>query len=201
MYISASWPFRCAIFFVGERTSRSYIHSTHFYIRKEIAYYPVSQANLFSELQINTRYSISGTGVEAGNLYPVNLGKLLAADDRFDPVYVNVPGNNLKEIPIQAEYTAYAANYISALTNRKTAYITWSQGSLDAQVRDQNSVYLFENFVLTSLKWAFKYWPSVVDSVTDSINVSPDYHGTIEAYLLCNEVMNPLGTYNTSPST
>lgn len=42
----------------------------------------------------------------------------------------------------------------------------WSQGSLDAQ-------------------WTFKYWPFVRSIVTDHIAISPDYHGTVLAYVVC----------------
>jgi hypothetical protein len=52
------------------------------------------------------------------------------------------------------------------MTNKNPAIVTWSQGSMDAQ-------------------WAFKYWPSIPKIVTDHIAISPDYHGTIVAYILC----------------
>jgi hypothetical protein len=34
-------------------------------------------------------------------------------------------------------------------------------------------------------QWAFKYWPSTQKKVTDFIATSPDFHGTVLAYLLC----------------
>jgi hypothetical protein len=107
-----------------------------------------------------------GTGVTGGINFESNIGKLLSTTSFADPVYLNIPQNLLSDAQIGAEYVSYAIQYLYASTSKNVAVVTWSQGSLDAQ-------------------WAFKYWPSTHSKVTDHIAISPDYHGTIIAYLLC----------------
>lgn len=101
-----------------------------------------------------------------------NFGKLLKQDKVADPVYVNIPGMNLADIQVAAEYAAYAVGYIASLTGRNVTTLSWSAGSLDGQ-------------------WAFKYWPSTRGKVDDAIHISSDYHGTIEASLLCPGFTTP----------
>lgn len=107
-----------------------------------------------------------GTGATGTINFRSNIGKLLAQENFADPVYLNIPGELLSDAQTSAEYVSYALQYLHATTNRKPAIVTWSQGSLDAQ-------------------WAFKYWRSLPAIVTDHIAISPDYHGTSLAYLLC----------------
>lgn len=108
-----------------------------------------------------------GTGATGGINFESNIGKLLSTTSFADPVYLNIPQNLLSDAQLNAEYVAYAIQYLYSITNNKmVAVITWSQGALDAQ-------------------WAFKYWPSTQSKVTDHIAISPDYHGTVLAYLLC----------------
>lgn len=110
---------------------------------------------------------VPGTGEEACENFRPNLGKLLAGTDYADPVYLNGPGNQLNDEQTNAEYTAYAVNYVSALTGGKNVTIvTWSAGGPIAQ-------------------WAFKYWPSTRKHVDDLIVVSADFHGTVEVPLIC----------------
>ncbi|CAK3926563.1 Hypothetical predicted protein [Lecanosticta acicola] len=110
---------------------------------------------------------LPGTGAVAGSNFGPNYGKLLKAQGVADPVYVNFPGENLADIQVAAEYTAYAINYISAISGGKNvSTISWSAGSLDGQ-------------------WALKYWPSTRKVLSNKIGISPDYHGTIEAQPLC----------------
>ncbi|TKA74703.1 hypothetical protein B0A55_05096 [Friedmanniomyces simplex] len=80
-----------------------------------------------------------------------------------DPVWLNIPGYLLNDAQTNAEYVAYAINYIYGISNkRQVAVFGWSQGNIDTQ-------------------WAFKYWPSTRSKVTDHVAFSPDYHGTILA--------------------
>ena len=61
---------------------------------------------------------------------------------------------------------AYAMNYVSGITNQNVSVISWSQGGLNTQ-------------------WALKYWPSTRSVTSNFIAISPDYHGTVEAFLAC----------------
>jgi hypothetical protein len=107
-----------------------------------------------------------GIGAIGSINFQANIGKLLSQENFADPVCLNIPNNLLNDAQTNAEYVSYALQYLYALTNKKLAIVTWSQGSLDAQ-------------------WAFKYWPSVPRIVTDHIAISPNYHGTTLAYILC----------------
>lgn len=104
---------------------------------------------------------VPGTAVPAGLTYHPNFAKLLAATDFADPVWVNIPGNSLGDVQVNAEYVAYAINYISGVSNNaKIGVVSWSQGGLDTQ-------------------WAFKYWPSTGEVVQDFMPISPDFHGSL----------------------
>lgn len=116
---------------------------------------------------------VPGTGAFGGVNFISNLGKLLGNDDRFDPVYLNVPGAMLNDTQINSEYIAYAINYLGSITGNRNdlAAIPWSQGNLDTQ-------------------WVFQYWPSTRSVVTDFISASADFHGTTLAYLLDPALVN-----------
>ncbi|KAI9717207.1 MAG: hypothetical protein M1828_007400 [Chrysothrix sp. TS-e1954] len=137
--------------------------------------YDVSEASLRAAIYIPSTFKygavepvlfIPGTGVEACESFAPNIGKLFANTNYADPVYVNVPGNLLADVQTNAEYVAYAVNYINGITGKNVSVITWSAGSITTQ-------------------WALKYWPSTRRSVSDFVAVSPDYHGTIEVPLIC----------------
>jgi hypothetical protein len=88
---------------------------------------------------------------------------LLQGSSIADPVWLNIPDFLLDDAQQNAEYVAYAVNYISGISQkRKVSVAAWSQGSIDGQ-------------------WAFKYWPSTRKLVTDFITFSGDYAGTIAA--------------------
>lgn len=74
-----------------------------------------------------------GTGAYGYVNFASNMGKLLATTDYADPVYLNIPYALLYDAQISAEYVAYAIQYFYAMTSKKPAIVTWSQGSLDTQ--------------------------------------------------------------------
>ncbi|KAJ6123711.1 hypothetical protein N7471_011028 [Penicillium samsonianum] len=137
--------------------------------------YDIPEANLRSAIYIPPTFSygknnkipvllVPGTADPAGSTYYFNYAKLFTANPHTDPVWVNIPGNSLGDIQSNAEYIAYAINYISGLSKRPIGVLSWSQGSVDVQ-------------------WALKYWPSTRAAVSDFMAVSGDFHGTLLATL------------------
>ncbi|KAL3441303.1 hypothetical protein BJX65DRAFT_299855 [Aspergillus insuetus] len=119
---------------------------------------------------------IPGTAVPAGTTYADGFGRLLGETDYADPVWVNIPGNSLNDVQVNSEYVAYAINYISGVSRgKKVGLVSWSQGGINAQ-------------------WAFKFWPSTIDAVTDHIALAPDYKGTTLAPLICTPLTMSLCT-------
>ncbi|KAH8659847.1 hypothetical protein BX600DRAFT_513511 [Xylariales sp. PMI_506] len=83
-----------------------------------------------------------------------------------DPVWLNIPDSSLDDCQGNAEFVAYAINYLSGICGgRQIAVFGYSQGNYDAQ-------------------WAYKYWPSTRVLVTDHVAFSPAYHGTDLSYIL-----------------
>jgi pimeloyl-ACP methyl ester carboxylesterase len=119
---------------------------------------------------------LPGTGTMGYTSFAGNFIPLLTQSDWADPVWVNVPGKLLEDVQVNAEYAAYALNYIAALTGGNVTVLGWSQGNIDAQ-------------------WAFKYWPSTRRVTSDHVAISADYRGTV-----LFDVVEPLGLLNT-PST
>ncbi|EUC42780.1 hypothetical protein COCMIDRAFT_39192 [Bipolaris oryzae ATCC 44560] len=112
---------------------------------------------------------VPGTATYGGTNFASNLRKLLTGKDFADPVWLNIPGAMLNDTQTNAEYIAYAINYISAISRQNQqniAVVTWSQGGLDTQ-------------------WVLKHWPSTRQVVKDFLPVSPDFKGTIFANALC----------------
>jgi hypothetical protein len=124
---------------------------------------------------------VPGTADPAGSTYHFSYAKLLAESNFADPVWINIPGNSLGDVQVNAEYVAYAMNYISAISNsssssngRKIGVVSWSQGGIDVQ-------------------WALKYWPSSREVVNDFMALSADFHGTLFA-AVCLTSSSPLCT-------
>ncbi|GKT40557.1 lipase B [Colletotrichum spaethianum] len=109
---------------------------------------------------------VPGTGVYGGETFSSNLLKLLSNVPYADPVWLNIPGALLGDAQVNAEYVAYAINYINGISNKNSSIISWSQGGLDTQ-------------------WAFTFWPSTRSVVSNFFPVSPDFHGTVFANVLC----------------
>lgn len=143
----------------------------------EDAPYSVDEDTLRSAIYIPDSFSygangkipvllVPGTFVPAGVTYHFSFSKL-SNHANLDPVWVNIPGNSLGDAQVNAEFVAYAINYISGISSSsKIGIISWSQGGPDTQ-------------------WALKYWPSTRSVVQDFIPISPDFHGTEVAYLIC----------------
>jgi hypothetical protein len=109
---------------------------------------------------------VPGTGSEGCLTFQSNFIQQFTGSSIADPVWLNIPSFMLNDAQVNAEYVAYAMNYISGISNSNVSVIAWSQGNIDTQ-------------------WAFKYWPSTRSVVNDFINISPDYHGTTLAPLSC----------------
>lgn len=119
---------------------------------------------------------LGGTGNPAYISFAGSWIPILQANGSFgDPVWVNVPGNLLNDYQGNAEFVAYAIHYLSAISNgTKVAVFGYSQGNLDAQ-------------------WAYKYWPSTRDKVSDHVAFSPGYRGTQIVRTLLGDVPLPAG--------
>lgn len=131
--------------------------------------YSVSESRLRSAIFIPETFTYGekppvilfpGTGSTGWLTFKGNFIPLLSETNWADPIWVNVPDLLLEDAQVNAEYAAYAINYIASMTNRNVSVIAWSQGNIDTQ-------------------WAFKYWPSTRQATSDHIAISADYKGTI----------------------
>jgi hypothetical protein len=110
------------------------------------AKYSVDESSLRSAIYMPDDFSLKdkagqmpvvllpGTGNTGFITFQGNYIKLLQADKRFNPVWVNIPGYLLDDAQTNAEYAAYAINYIGAMTGKKLGVIAWSQGNIDARM-------------------------------------------------------------------
>ncbi|KAJ5975310.1 hypothetical protein N7481_009017 [Penicillium waksmanii] len=110
---------------------------------------------------------VPGTAIPAGTTFTFNFGKL-GNTHAVDPVWLNLPSASLSDAQVNAEFVAYAINYIStqSKSNQPVTILSWSQGGLNTQ-------------------WALKFWPSTRSKVKDFIAISPDFHGTVIRTLVC----------------
>ncbi|KAK6007932.1 hypothetical protein QM012_004746 [Aureobasidium pullulans] len=137
--------------------------------------YSVTESSLRSAIYIPPSFTngkvqpvilMPGTGATGYFTYIGNYISLLTGSSYADPVWLNIPGYLLNDAQTNAEYAAYAINYIASITGKKVSIIGWSQGNIDIQ-------------------WAFKYFTSTQKSTRNHIAISPDYSGTVNANLIC----------------
>lgn len=153
--------------------------------------YSLPESQLRAAIQIPSTFTygqkpptilVPGTGSYGGVNFASNLRKLLTGVSYADPVWLNIPGAMLDDAQKNSEYVAYAINYISGISqNKKLSVISWSQGGLDTQ-------------------WVLKYWPSTRTVVENFLPVSPDFHGTVLADLLCLSGASGKGLLPCAPS-
>jgi hypothetical protein len=134
--------------------------------------YSVAEADLRAAIQLPQSFTNGkkiavimspGTGVTGTQTFSGNFQRLLANSTTAEPVILNIPDNLLDDAQVNAEFVAYAVNYVSGISdNQNVSVVTWSQGSIDMQ-------------------WALKYWPSTRAVVSDFVAVSPDIKGTTAA--------------------
>ncbi|KAK6827312.1 hypothetical protein PG987_010653 [Apiospora arundinis] len=149
--------------------------------------YSVPEAQLRAAIQIPAAFTfgakppvlfVPGTWSYGGSVFGVNLRKLLTGSPHADPVWLNVPGGMTRDAQVNAEYIAYAINYLSAICSGdhkgKISVVSWSQGGLDTQ-------------------WVFKFWPSTRAVVSNFLPVAPDFHGTVLANALCLSTDSDVG--------
>lgn len=111
---------------------------------------------------------VPGTAATTAMTFTNNLFKSLADSSFADIVWINNPGLALEDAQVNAEYVAYAINYISGISgNVNVSVIGFSQGT-------------------TNTQWALKYWPSAREIVTDFIALSPEFHGSTVSTLICD---------------
>jgi hypothetical protein len=108
---------------------------------------------------------IPGTGSFGGEAFEHNFTKLLKASSFGDPLWLNIPGKMCDDAVKNAEFVAYAINYVATACNSKIAVVAWSQGNL-------------------SVQWSLKYWPSTRGALSNFICLSADFRGTANAWLI-----------------
>ena len=111
---------------------------------------------------------VPGSGAASHVIYQSNLFKLLGEDSSYaDIVWIDNPQLGLGDAQVNAEYIAYAINFISGVSNNaNVSVIAWSQGTVDTQ-------------------WALKYWPSTNSIVSNFVALSPGFYGTQNANWIC----------------
>lgn len=137
--------------------------------------YSVAESSLRSAIYMPASFTngkvppvilMPGTGATGYFTFIGNYIPLLTGSSYADPVWLNIPGYLLNDAQTNAEYAAYAINYINDITGKNVSIIGWSQGNIDIQ-------------------WAFKYFTSTQKVTSNHIAISPDYAGTVNANLIC----------------
>ena len=138
--------------------------------------YSLSEADLRKVIHIPLTFTygkisplifIPGTASVAGQAFGPNYGKLFAQNKLVDPVYVNIPHQNLDDIQVNAEYVAYAINYISGISGNKNVS---DVGETLARIRSKVA-----EFAVQQLLVAASYLQISGPSKTCCINVQHAY--------------------------
>jgi hypothetical protein len=147
------------------------------------ASYDLSEAALRAAVRIPTGFTygvkppvilVPGTASTGYLSFEGSYIPLLSGAEFADPVWLDIPSFSLGDAQTNAEYVAYAINYVASLASTNVSVVAWSQGNLLTQ-------------------WSLKYWPSTRSKVTDFVALSADFHGTLNAYLLCGGIPLALG--------
>ncbi|KAJ5323065.1 hypothetical protein N7452_011354 [Penicillium brevicompactum] len=102
--------------------------------------YDIPEPNLLAALYIPPSFTctktpillVPGTADPAGTTFSFSYSKLLQTNTTT-PVWINVPNVSLSDIQDNAQYIAYAINYLSTQCKRTIGVLGWSQGALDTQ--------------------------------------------------------------------
>ena len=112
---------------------------------------------------------VHGTGLTPSQSWSWNYLKALPPRG-FDVCTVALPDAALGDIQVASEYVVYAIERIHALTGRRVAVITHSQGGMEG-------------------RWAVRWWPAARADVADLIDLASPNHG-IAAADLCGDSGN-----------
>jgi triacylglycerol lipase len=104
---------------------------------------------------------VHGTGLNADESWAWNY-ELALPPSGFDWCAVTLPDRELGDIQISAEYVVYAIERIHALTHRRVAVITHSQGGMEG-------------------RWAMRWFPRARADTADLIDLASPNHGIYAA--------------------
>jgi hypothetical protein len=83
---------------------------------------------------------VPGTGNTGYESFNGNFIPLLTGVAYADPVWLNIPVQLLGDIQVNAEYVAYAINYINGITSKNVSVISWSQGYVSVPRSTRNNL-------------------------------------------------------------
>jgi triacylglycerol lipase len=104
---------------------------------------------------------VHGTGLNADESWAWNY-ELALPPAGFDWCAVTLPDRALGDIQVSSEYVAWAVERIHALTHRRVAIITHSQGGMEG-------------------RWALRWWRRVRADTADLIDLASPNHGIYAA--------------------
>lgn len=104
---------------------------------------------------------VHGTGLNADESWAWNYERALPPSG-FDWCAVTLPDRALGDIQVSAEYVAWAVERIHALTHRRVAIITHSQGGMEG-------------------RWALRWWSHARAATADLVDLASPNHGIYAA--------------------